>query len=119
MTAIASPPRTSWIVRWTTPLEFPPGTAYEYSNVGHTLLGMVAECVTGMGYIRYLHDPLLVPAGLQHAGYDLPSGSEVAVGCTRGGARWGAMPDQPMAHDGPGWHLRATGGKKFKVCSST
>ena len=95
-----------------TPLEFPPGSGYAYSNVGYSLLGIIVEIVSGMGYERYLHDALLAPAGLKHTGYRIPDWSkvELAIGYRKDGTRWGTMLDHPLVNGGPGWHLRANGG---------
>ena len=95
-----------------TPLEFAPGTSYAYSNVGYSLLGIIVERVSGMSYERYLHDSLLVPAGLERTGYRLPDWSkeQLAIGYRKDGTRWGTMLDHPMVNGGPGWHLRANGG---------
>ncbi len=95
-----------------TPLEFRPGTSYAYSNVGYSLLGIIVEHVSGMAYERYLHDSVLVPAGILHTGYRLPEWSkeELAIGYRKDGTRWGTMLDLPTVNGGPGWHLRANGG---------
>lgn len=95
-----------------TPLEFTPGTSYAYSNVGYSLLGIIVEQVSGMAYERYLHDSLLVPAGILRTGYRLPDWSkeELAIGYRKDGTRWGTMLDHPIVNGGPGWHLRANGG---------
>jgi CubicO group peptidase (beta-lactamase class C family) len=95
-----------------TPLGFVPGSKYNYSNVGYSLLGIIVEKVSGMAYERYLHDSLLVPAGLVRTGYRIPDWSkeQLAVGYRRDSTRWGTMLDQPTVNGGPGWHLRATGG---------
>ncbi len=65
-----------------TPLEFAPGTSYAYSNVGYSLLGIIVEHVSGMAYERYLHDSLLVPAGIERTGYRIPDWTkeQVAIG---------------------------------------
>jgi CubicO group peptidase (beta-lactamase class C family) len=95
-----------------TPLKFAPGSGYEYSNVGYSLLGIIVEIVSGGAYERFLHDELLVPAGLTHTGYRMPDWSkeDLAIGYRKDGTRWGTMLDQPTVNGGPGWHLRANGG---------
>jgi CubicO group peptidase (beta-lactamase class C family) len=45
-------------------LDFDPGTATEYSNVGYMALSQVVETVTGMTYMEYVKSALLVPLGL-------------------------------------------------------
>ncbi len=93
------------------PLLYEPGTGYEYSNVGYSLLGMVIEQVSGMGYEAYLRKHLFLPAGMTRTGYQAPgfAPGELAVGY-RDGERWGTALDRPWAQEGPGWHLRANGG---------
>lgn len=99
-----------------TPLLFPPGRAYEYSNVGYSLLGAIVEVVTGEGYEAYLRRAVLEPAGMARSGYRLPDSiaAEAAVGY-QGGERWGTILERPWAPDGPGWHLRANGGLHASV----
>ncbi len=41
----------------------PPGTQYEYSNFGFSLLGRVIEVVTGGSYADFVHREILDPAG--------------------------------------------------------
>ncbi|MFE4972897.1 serine hydrolase domain-containing protein [Kitasatospora sp. NPDC056651] len=43
---------------------FPPGSAYSYSNVNFTLLGMIVEKVTGHGYAQEITARVLRPLGL-------------------------------------------------------
>ncbi len=94
-----------------TPLNNPPGKVYEYSNVGYSLLGIIVERVSGVGYEQFLRDNLWLPAGMTKTGYLLPkfSKEELAVGY-QNGKRWGTAMDRPWMSDGPGWHLRANGG---------
>lgn len=46
------------------PLQFTPGTAYSYSNVGYMFLGMVVEEASGQAYESYLENHVLTPAGI-------------------------------------------------------
>jgi len=94
-----------------TPLNAEPGTHYEYSNVGYSILGIIIEKISGMGYEKFLNQYLFTPAGMSRTGYLLPTYNtgELAVGY-RNGVRWGTALDRPWLPDGPGWHLRANGG---------
>ena len=49
----------------TEPLDFPPGTNYEYSNTGTIVLGLMSEAVTGRSYVRNLSDLVLKPLGMR------------------------------------------------------
>lgn len=46
------------------PPDFPPGTAYRYSNSGYVLLGLVVEKASGMPWGSFVTKRLLVPLGL-------------------------------------------------------
>ncbi|HLF64354.1 MAG TPA: serine hydrolase domain-containing protein [Saprospiraceae bacterium] len=93
------------------PLLFPPGAQYNYSNVGYSMLGIIITKVSGKGYEEFLHEQLWKPAGMMQTGYLMPGHTPavLAVGY-RDGERWGTAIDRPWSSDGPGWHLRANGG---------
>jgi CubicO group peptidase (beta-lactamase class C family) len=88
-----------------------PGEAYEYSNAGYSLLGVIIEMVSGQGYEQYLHEHLFQPAGMSQTGYLIPrwDKSKVAHGYIEG-EDWGTPLDHAWAPDGPYWILRANGG---------
>ncbi len=92
-------------------LLFAPGSRYEYSNVGFSLLGIIVEMVSGKGYEDFLQENLFRPAGMTRTGYLRPgfAKSDLAVGY-RDGERWGTAMDRPWMPEGPGWHLRGNGG---------
>lgn len=94
-----------------TPLQFEPGTAFNYSNPGYSLLGIVIELVTGESYEEYLARALFEPAGMANTGYILPQWEPevVAVGYDMG-EPFGRPNELPWGNDGPYWHLRANGG---------
>lgn len=81
-------------------LSSPPGTRYEYSNLGYALLGRVIERASGVGYREFVTRHLLEPLGLQHAAFEArrvtaPGG--LADGFRRVDNRW-----QPVPLSGPG-----------------
>ena len=45
-------------------LDFTPGTAYNYSNMGFLILGDVIEKITGMAYGDYVRDSIFAPLGI-------------------------------------------------------
>ena len=50
----------------------PPGTAFQYSNVGFVLAGAMAERVTGQAWEDLMQDGLFQPLGLATAGFGPP-----------------------------------------------
>ncbi|MDA1074292.1 MAG: serine hydrolase [Proteobacteria bacterium] len=51
------------------PLEFEPGTAYDYSNTGYVILGAIIEAVSGVDYAVFLKQAIFAPLGMQNTGY--------------------------------------------------
>ncbi|MBV8762336.1 MAG: beta-lactamase family protein [Deltaproteobacteria bacterium] len=48
------------------PLDFPPGTRKQYSNIGYVMLGRIVETASGEPFDRYVEKHILGPAGMQH-----------------------------------------------------
>lgn len=51
------------------PLDFPPGTLWNYSNSGYILLGAVIEQVTGKSYEEVVESELFSPLGMKDSRY--------------------------------------------------
>jgi CubicO group peptidase (beta-lactamase class C family) len=49
------------------PLKWKPGEAYEYSNTGYAVLGILISDVSGMSYPEFVSKRLLEPAGMKTA----------------------------------------------------
>ncbi|ATF14680.1 beta-lactamase family protein [Brevibacillus sp. HB1.2] len=63
-----------------------PGTEFSYSNDSYAMLGLIIERVSGISYEQFVHDHILVPAGMKNSAFlveDLPEGAEVATLFTR------------------------------------
>ena len=52
----------------------PPGTVYQYSNLGVSLEGMALERVAGISYDRYVAEHILSPLGMTASGFALTDG---------------------------------------------
>jgi CubicO group peptidase (beta-lactamase class C family) len=52
------------------PLEFAPGTKFDYGNSGWYLLGIVLEKVTGKKYDEVLREQIFTPLGMNDTGHD-------------------------------------------------
>lgn len=48
------------------PLQFTPGTRYDYTNSGTFLLGLIIEHVTGQSYEEYVRQHIFIPFGMPH-----------------------------------------------------
>lgn len=76
------------------PLRFEPGTKFDYSNSGYTLLGYVIERVTGRSYADHLRESIFEPLGMRGSGYDTedPAIGGRAQGYVVVGGRWERAP---------------------------
>jgi D-alanyl-D-alanine carboxypeptidase len=63
------------------PLDFTPGTKWEYSNTNYWLLGQVVAKVSGTTWEDYVREHLFAPAGMTHSGFigDEPSFDDFAT----------------------------------------
>lgn len=52
------------------PLDFAPGTKWNYSNSGYVLLGYLIEKVSGETYQEFLQQNIFTPLGMKDSGYD-------------------------------------------------
>ncbi|HSF88584.1 MAG TPA: serine hydrolase domain-containing protein [Saprospiraceae bacterium] len=97
---------------WDHPLLFAPGSGYEYSNVGYSLLGMIIEQVSGQTYSQFLQGNIFQPAGMTTAGYRNPEAdySLLCHGYNPDGSDWGTSHDKQWDKEEPYWNLKANGG---------
>jgi CubicO group peptidase (beta-lactamase class C family) len=75
-----------------------PGDAYEYSNLGYAVLGLVVERATGVPYRQAARELVIEPLGLAATTFtaaDLPPG-RLAVGYGRRGETW--VPEPPAGY---------------------
>ena len=52
------------------PLEFPPGSQWNYSNSGYVVLTAIIEIVSGQNYADYLAEQIFQPLGMDSTGYE-------------------------------------------------
>ncbi|MFN2141335.1 MAG: serine hydrolase [Candidatus Promineifilaceae bacterium] len=53
------------------PLQFAPGSQFQYSNIGYVMLGRIIEKVTGQSYATYLTEHIFQPLEMTATGYDV------------------------------------------------
>jgi CubicO group peptidase (beta-lactamase class C family) len=93
------------------PLRFEPGSRWAYCNSCYSLIAAMLEKLSGMPYEQYIHEKLLVPAGMHYTGYVIPNwmGRTVARGYSDN-VDDGSPLQKAWYGDGPSWALRGNGG---------
>lgn len=52
------------------PLDFEPGSQFEYSNTGYVVLGKIIETISGKSYAQFLREAIFDPLGMDATGRD-------------------------------------------------
>ena len=88
--------------RWAKrPLDFQPGTRWQYSNTNFVIAAQIVEKITGKPFFQFLKDKILNPLGLSSA-IDFDKGNMTAEDPT-GYMRYGLGPLRIAPEEGPGW----------------
>lgn len=53
-----------------------PNTTFSYSNIGYTIVGYIAEQITGKSWEKLMQEELFQPLGLSSAGFGAPKGEQ-------------------------------------------
>ena len=87
--------------RWAKqPLDFAPGSRWQYSNTNYTIAGMVIEKASGMPFFQFLRTRITQPLGLASASdFD----ANPRNGDATGYLRYGLGPLRIAPDAGPGW----------------
>lgn len=88
------------------PLDFEPGTRWQYSNTNYVLAGMVAEKVAGMPLGQWMRERIFTPLEMSSASTQAPE--------PMGTFRYAGGPLRVTPREGPGW-LFATGDLSMSV----
>ena len=87
------------------PLDFEPGTQWQYSNTAYVVAGSIVEKVSGEALMSFLQHHIFAPLGMEHVAEDdthaLPAGDAVAY------TRQGLGPARPAPKEGAGWLFAA------------
>ncbi|MFD1412521.1 serine hydrolase domain-containing protein [Oceanobacillus jeddahense] len=67
-------------------LNFEPGTKFEYSSSGYTLLTAILEKVSGMSFAEYIQAKICLPLGMNNTGCD--DGIEIVADLASGYSFW-------------------------------
>ena len=94
------------IDRWAKqPLDFEPGTQWQYSNTNFIIAGLIVQKASGTPFTKFIHTRILDPLGLTTAvDFDAlgPSAAQPI-----GYMRYGLGPLRPSTPTGPGWMFGA------------
>ena len=92
--------------RWAKrPLDFEPGTRWQYSNTNYVIAGLAAERASGVPFTRLVRERILRPLGIGSA-VDFDSAGPGAIEPV-GYMRYGLGPLHPATSTGPGWMYAA------------
>jgi D-alanyl-D-alanine carboxypeptidase len=90
--------------RWAKkPLNFEPGTKWQYSNTGYVVAGEIFEKATGQPLVGFLRDKIFDPLGMQSAGDCVPAAAADATAYTR----FATGPPRPVGREAEGWYFAA------------
>jgi len=93
------------VSEWATkPLDFDPGTRWQYSNTNFVIAGKIFEKATGTPLMDFLASHIFKPLGMTTAGdcsTDKRPGDAVAY------TRYGLGPARVVLREGPGWYFAA------------
>ncbi|HEU4763237.1 MAG TPA: serine hydrolase domain-containing protein [Gemmatimonadales bacterium] len=91
------------IHEWATkPLDFDPGTQYQYSNTNFNIVGLIVEKASGEPFWQFLSERILTPLHLDHA-IDLDTQHDLVEPV--GYARNALGPLRPARIEAPGWYF--------------
>jgi D-alanyl-D-alanine carboxypeptidase len=87
------------------PLDFEPGTKWQYSNTNYVIAGMIVEQVTGMSLVDFLRQEVFTPLHMQSVAII----DEGPLGPTdpQGYLRYALGPPRPAPKEGKGWLFAA------------
>jgi len=92
--------------RWARkPLDFDPGTQWQYSNTNFVIAGVIVEKASGMPFIQFLRENVLAPAGIKNAA-DTDQ-EALGPGDPAGYIRYGLGPLRLAPAEGRGWMFAA------------
>ena len=91
------------VKEWATkPLDFEPGTQYQYSNTNFNIAGLIVEKITGQPFWSFLTTHVLDPVGLAHT-IDLDTQHQQVEPV--GYFRYALGPPRPAIIEAPGWYF--------------
>ncbi len=88
--------------RWAKkPLDFKPGTRWQYSNTNYVIAAQIVEKITGEPFFKFLYDEILKPLDLSSA-INFDKG-KLTSSDAAGYMQYGLGPLRPAPEEGEGW----------------
>ena len=87
------------------PLDFDPGTKWQYSNTNYVIAGVIVEKVARMPLLQFLQQKVFAPLGIKSI-FDTDSGP-LTENDPRGYLRFALGPLRPAPKEGKGWMFAA------------
>ena len=87
------------------PLDFDPGTKWQYSNTNYVIAGMIVEKASGMPFFQFVREHVLAPAGIRQAADS--DQQKLGKSDPEGYIRYGLGPLRPAPAEGQGWMFAA------------
>ncbi|MBV9499843.1 MAG: beta-lactamase family protein [Acidobacteriaceae bacterium] len=85
------------------PLNFDPGTRWQYSNTNYVLAGRILEKVSGQQLLPFLQEHFFQPFGMRSAGdCDVRQSADASAY-----TRYALGPPRPVGREGSGWYFAA------------
>ena len=92
--------------RWAKkPLDFEPGTRWQYSNTNYVMAGLIVEQASGMPFFEFLRSRILAPLGMQSV-LNIDRG-RLPQSDPTGYMRYALGPIRPAPKEGKGWLFAA------------
>ena len=94
------------VARWANrPLDFAPGQAWQYSNTGYVIAGMIAEREAGKPLFEFLRERIFTPLGMASV-YDVDA-APLPIGDAKGYTRYALGPPRAAPKEAHGWLFAA------------
>lgn len=84
------------------PLDFEPGTQWQYSNTNFVIAALIVQKASGEPFATFMREHILKPAGLEHV---LNLNTEQSKLQVTGYMRNALAPIRPAALEAPGWYF--------------
>ncbi len=88
------------------PLNFDPGTKWQYSNTNYVIAGAILEKATGQNLVDYLQEHFFKPLNMTSAGDWVRPAATTDVDASAY-TRFALGPPRPVAREGAGWYFAA------------